>query len=203
MPNAERFADMTSCEQLLCLYISDPDDECVHRLDLQDNATKWPVSDGPRGLSVNADHNLIVTCRKVRKIKEFSPRGHLLRDVTLPHEVTSLWHTIQLTSGQFVVCHGDCDDPVHGVSMISADGHQIVHSHGGQPGSDTGQYNVPLHLAVDNNEFVFVDDIDNQRVTLLSPTLNSVRQVVSRDQVKLWPWSLCLDVCPSLMMTTS
>ena len=78
--------------------------------------------------------------------------------------------------------------------MISADGRHIVHSHGGQPGSDTGQYRTPIHLAVDNNEFVFVLDVYNRRVTLLSPTLHYVRQVVSSDKLKGCPRRLYLDV---------
>ena len=72
------------------------------------------------------------------------------------------------------------------------DGCHIVHSHGGQPCSYTGQYSVPLHLAVDDNEFVFVVDVNNRRVTLLSPTLEYVRQVVSRDQLKGEPVRLYL-----------
>jgi len=80
------------------------------------------------------------------------------------------------------------------VCKISSDGRHIVHSHGGQPGSDTGQYNVPLHSAVDGNEFVFAVDCRNRRVTLLSPTLEYVRQVVSRDQLKWLPYRLCIDV---------
>jgi len=48
-------------------------------------------------------------------------------------------------------------------------------------------------LAVDDNEFVFVADLNNRRVTLLSPTLQYVRQVVSRDQLKWEPMRLCLD----------
>jgi len=139
-------------------------------------------------------HNVLVTCYVVRRIKEFSPRGDLLRDVTLPNDVINLSHAIQLTNGQFIVCHGRPDDRVRRVCTVSADGREIVHSHGGQPGSDTGHYKEPCHLAVDNNEFVFVADEDNQRVTLLSPTLNYIRQVVSRDQVKWLPVLLCLDV---------
>jgi len=77
VPNALGFTDITTCELFLCLYISDPKGKCIHRLDLQGNSTIWPVKDVPFGLSVNADHNLIVTCRRVRKIKEFSPRGDL------------------------------------------------------------------------------------------------------------------------------
>ena len=77
--------------------------------------------------------------------------------------------------------------------MKSDDGRHIVHSHGGQQGSKTDQYRGPVHLAVDDNEFVFVVDRNNHRVTLLSPTLEYVRQVVSRDQLKWLPGRLSLD----------
>ena len=77
---------------------------------------------------------------------------------------------------------------------ISADGRHIIKSHGGQRGSDIGQYDGPAHLAVDNNEFVFVADATNRRVTLLSPTLDYIRQVVSSDDLKGVPERLCLDI---------
>ena len=189
VPNARSFQDMTSCKHFLCLYISDPIVECVHRLDLQGNATQWPVNDVPCGLSVNADYNLIVTCRRVPKIKEFSPRGEILRDVTLPDDVINPWHAIQLASGQFIVCHGSSrlNDPVYRVCKISEDVRRVVESHGGQPGSNIGHYDVPTDLAVDDNEFVFVVDHYNRRVTLLSPTLEYKRQVVTCDQFKWFP----------------
>jgi len=190
----DTFSDMTSCEHLLCLYISNLNDDCIHRLDLHGYAQQWPVNDRPTSLSVNANHNLIVTFCAVSKIKEFSPHGELVRDVILHGDVIYPQHAIQLTSGQFIVCHGRGNDPVHRVCKVSSDGHHIVQSHGGQPGSDTGQYNGPWHLAVDDNEFVFVVDAINRRVTLLSPTLEYVRQVVSRDQLEWEPRRLCSDV---------
>ena len=82
---------------------------------------------------------------------------------------------------------------------MSADGRHIVYSHGGQQGSHTDQCNVPVHLAVDDNEFVFVADLYNRRVMLLSPTLEYVRQVVSRDQLKGQPWRLYLDTRQRLL----
>jgi len=194
VPNSRGFSDMKSCEHYLCLYIGDGNAECVRRLDTQGNGTMWPVNDQPWGLSVNADHNLLVTCRRVGKIKEFNPRGVLLRDVTLPDDVIHPWHAIQLTNGQFIVCHGGLNDPIHRVCKLSSDGHDIIHSNGGQRGSNTGQYDVPNHLAVDDNGFVFVVDINNRRAALLSPTLDYIRQVVSRDQVKWEPYRLCYDV---------
>ena len=150
------------------------------------------MDDEPNGLSVNKAHNVLVTCRVVRKIKEFSTLGDLLRELTLPYDVVNPWHAIQLTSGESVVCHGDINDPVHRVCVMSASFREIVHSDGGESGS--GRYDLPARLAVDNDESVFVADVNNLRVTLLSPTLNYVRQVVSSDKLKWWPLRLHLDV---------
>ena len=195
VPDLRGVADMTSCEHYRCVYIGDHDVECIRRLDVQGAATRWAVNDEPISLSVNAAQNLLVTCPHVRKIKEFSSHGNLLREVTLPDDVINPSHAIHLINGQFIVCHGQRDDAVHRVCKIHAnvDGRDIVQSHGGQRGSDIGQYDVPAHLAVDNNEFVFVVDVSNKRVTLLSPTLDYIRQVVSPDQLKGCPVRLYLD----------
>jgi len=194
VPNAHGFADMTICTRFRCLYIIDPIAACIHRLKLHGDATRWPVNDKPYGISVNRTLNVLVTCPAVRTIKEFSSHGELLRELTLPDDVINPWHAVQLANDQFIVSHGEADDPIHRVSMISADGRHIVHSHGGQPGSDIGQYNVPRHLAVDCNDFMFVADVNNRRVTLLSPTLDYVGQAVSRDNLKWRPRRLFLDV---------
>ena len=195
VPNPGEFTDMTSCEYHRCVYISDHLVKCVFRLDAKNAVTRWAVDEMPRALSVNTAHNVLVTCSRfgVGKIKEFTSRGYLLREVELPDEVLTPWHAIQSDGGQFVVCHGHSSGRVHRVCTISSDGRHVVHSHGGQPGSDTGQYDVPRHLAVDNNESVFVADIVNRRVTLLSPTLDYIRQVVSPTQLKWWPYRLFLD----------
>jgi len=185
--NAIWFTHMTSCEHNRCVYFGDDSGLCVHRLDVHGAVTRWYVSDLSLGLSVNAAHNVLVTCPWARKIKEFSSHGDLLREVTLPDDVIHPWHAIQTRSGQFIVCHGGRYHPVNRVCMISADGRHIVHSHGGQRGLDTDQYNWPLHLAVDDNERVFVSDSVNSRVTLLSPTLQYVGQVVSPDQLRRGP----------------
>jgi len=189
-----RISDMTSCEHYVCVYIADHGVMCIHRVDVQGAATQWPVNDQPTGLSVTKAHNVLVTCRVVRMIKEFNTLGELLRGMPLPDDVINPWHTIQLTSGQYVVCHGHGADAVNRVCLISDDCTHIIHPQDGQRGSDTGQYDVPRHLAVDDNEFVFVVDVNNRRVTLLSPTLNYICQVVSRDKLKWLPGRLHLDV---------
>jgi len=195
VPDSPSVSDVTSCEHYRCVYIGDNAGECVHKLDKQGSITRWAVNDKIRSLSVNAAHNVIVMCAAVHKIKEFSSHGDLLRELTISNYVINPSHAIQTCSGHFIVCHGSPRAPVHRVCMIglSADGCHIVHSHGGWSGSGIDQYDVPHHLAVDDNEFVFVADFFNRRVTLLSPTLQYVRQVVSRDQLKWLPCSVCLD----------
>ena len=194
VPDSRGFADITSCEHYRCVYIADYIIEYVYRLDAQGAATQWPVNNEPAGLSVNKAHNVVITCPVVQKIKEFSSDGKLLRELILPDDVVTPWHAIQLTSGQFIVCHGNRCDEVNRVCMISADGRHIVRSHGGQRGSNTGQYNGAAHLAVDDNEFVFAVDINNRRVTLLSPTLDYIRQAATQDKLQWWPHHLHLDV---------
>ena len=187
VPNLRGLCDVVSCERYHCVYIADFAFICIHRVDVQSGATtRWAVNDIPAGLSVNKAHNVLVTCC-VGIIKEFSSHGDLLREMTLPDDVINPWYAIQLTSGQFVVCHGNVGDAVHRVCVMSTDCTHIIHSHGGQRGSDTGQYNAPIRLAVDQNGFVFVADMCNRRVTLLSPTLKYEREVVSSDSLKWLP----------------
>ena len=112
---------------------------------------------------------MLVACAEVRRVKEFSSLGHLLREFALPGDAINRQHAIQTRRGQLIVCYGGPGDRV---CTMSADGRRIVHSGGGQPGSDTRDYDVPCHLAVDDDEFVFVTD--TERVTLLSPTRSSV-----------------------------
>jgi len=192
VPSICGFSDMISCEYHRCVYIDDHFLECVHRLDVRGAVTWWAVNDAPGGLSVNAAHNVLVTCGRVHKIKEFSSYGVGLREFTLPFDFIHPLHAIQTRSGHFIVSHGYQGDLINHVFMMSADGH-IVHSHGGKAGSHTGQYRVPCRLAVDDNECVFVADLNNRRVTLLSPTLEYVGLAVSRDQLKWHPGRLCYD----------
>jgi len=137
---------------------------------------------------------VLVTCDNVRKIKEFSTDGQLLHVLTLPKDVVSPSRTIQLSSGQFIVCHGDLDDLLHRVCLIGSDG-SVVKSFGRLQGSGKHHMDVPVHMAVDTcrNEFVFVVDLNNYRVLLLSPQLTYVRAVVSREQLKWGPKRIHLD----------
>ena len=135
---------------------------------------------------------MLVTCDAVRKIKEFSTDGQLLHVLTLPQDVVSPWHAIRLSSGQFIVCHGDLCDRLHRVCMVGSDG-SVVKSLGGTKGSAIQQMDVPCHIAVDRNHFVLVVDANNYRLSLLSSQLTYVREVMSRKQLGWKPRRVHLD----------
>jgi len=192
VPGLSSGNDMISCAHNRCAYVADVISSCIHRVGLPHgtDVTNWPVNDKPTCISVTDTHSVLVTCLEARKIKEFSADGKLLRQIQLPEDVVSPWHTIQLSSGEFIVCHGDFPDPVHRVCLIDSNGH-VVKSYGGPKGSGTQQ--VPVHLAVDRNGFVFVADVDNDRVLLLSPALTFVREVLSREPLEWTPVRMWLD----------
>jgi len=128
-------------------------------------------------LSVTPSCNLLVTCRGVEPnhlVEMDAASGQRMRDIPL-HDIKFPWHSVQLTTGQFVVCHGFGYGSDHRVCVVGDNGEKL-HSYGDQRGFDDGQLMGPHHLAVDgNSQRVFVADYYNGRIVELSPTLEFVR----------------------------
>lgn len=122
--------------------------------------------------------NLLVTCRPSSKLVELSADGgQCVREIALQPDIAAeVHHAAQLTStGQLVVCHGAWTATRHRVCLLDADG-AVSRSHGGQRGSESGQLDWPRHVAVDeDSQFIYAADRNNDRVVLLSPTLELVR----------------------------
>ena len=180
--------DMTSCVRHKCLYASDWDNDCIHRYDLSSKVgaikkwiasghiSKWSVPGRPWGLSVTPGRcNLLVACRRPSKLVELrAGSGQPVRQITLQSDIEWLYHAVQLTTGQYVVCHGWGDGTLRRVCLVDVEG-RVTRSYGGQGGHGVGQLYYPRHLAVDeDSQFIFVADHYNHRVVLLSPTLEFV-----------------------------
>ena len=185
IPRLGSVNDMTSCNRHQCIYISDSKNKVVHRVENKNIITQWPVDDEPNGLSVNSVHNVLVTCDLVGKIKEFTTDGKLVREIQLHADIVNPSHTFELITDQFVVCHGDNDDPVHRVCIVNSNG-CILQSYGGSKGSGSRQLNLPVRISV--NGYIFVADLNNDRVLMLGPNLTYSRIVVSglRKPLRLW-----------------
>ena len=140
------------------------------------------------------ESNVIVTCDEVRKLKEYTTHGDLVREILLQEDLVHPRHAVQLTSGQFVVSHGGPSDLLHRVCLVDADG-RVTKYFGGQPGSAARKMHGPARLAVDQDGSILVVDHNNSRVLLLSASLDDVRELVPRrDVTKRWrPLRQCLD----------
>jgi len=147
---------LAACAQCKCLYVSEWDNQSIHRAELTgSNAVmKWSVAKGPRGLSVNRAHNVVVVCSGVNKLQEYTTNGSLVREICLQAGVTSPWHAVQLSSGDCVV--SDCWSPGV-VSVVGVDGRDR-HSYGQSQTSVVGQMEYPRSLAVTKNDDIVVAD---------------------------------------------
>jgi len=166
-------SDITSSIQHRCLYMSDPDKKCVHRYGLASGATsKWPVPSKPRGLSITPNGNLLVTCwgasDKLVELSAFS--GRCVREITLESEVVGPHHSMQLTTGEYLVYHSDLCRGFERVCVVGGDGKAT-----GNIDYLSGRCN----FAVDEeSRFIFVANEGNASVVLLSPKLEFVRYIV-------------------------
>jgi len=180
-----------------CLYISDYDQRFIYRYNLSNNViTRWSVGGRCYGLSLTKDNsairdNLLVTLFDTKQIKEYTPEGRLVREISFESGIVEPWHSIKLSSNMFVVSHGFYD-PIQQVSEVNTSG-SIVKSYGNSRGSNGGQLNTPGHLAVDGYGNVLVADSLNNRVVLLSPSLKNLGEITIPGYEFSMPWSLHLD----------
>ena len=194
---SEIIKDLTSCVGHNCLYMADWEKSCIRKYEAAgDSISEWSVGlpGQPLGLSVAPSGNLLVTCQALKygdpnKLVELSKEsGKRVREIALQSDIEYPHHSVQLTTGQLVVCHGYYNihsphqDSSHRVCLVGNDG-KVTYSYNGQGRSDDVQLKWPRYLAVDEDtQFIFVADESKDRVVLLrviSPSeLEFVRCVI-------------------------
>jgi len=129
-------------------------------------------------MSITPQFSILVACCDAAKLTEYSGEGVKLREISLQKCIVNPFHAVQLSSGQFVVCHGGRDDTIHRVCLVDASGF-LLQSYGTEKGSAVDNLlNGPCRLAVDNNDFIFVVDAWNRRVLILNPNLSVVCDMI-------------------------
>ena len=119
-----------------CLYIGD-ELKLIHRVDLSSSSvSKWSVDEQLWGLSVTRNHHLLVTLPRSKRIREYTTHGDVTREINLDFSIESPRHSIELSSGQFVVCHSGASQ--QRVCTVNTSG-RIIQSYGGPRGSSAEQ----------------------------------------------------------------
>jgi len=183
---------LAACAHYKCLYVSD-DHSSIHRAELSGCSAvkKWSVDRGPRGLSVNKLHNIVVASSGANKIQEYTTHGALVREISLRQAGVRLpWHAVQLSTGDYVVSE-EMSPGV--VSVVGIDG-QVVRRYCPSPLSDLGEMKYPSGLAVTQNDDILVAERSSNRILLVNSSLSSVRKLaLPVDNGIQSPQGLCLD----------
>jgi len=183
---------LVACSHYNCLYVSDwSSPGYIHRVELLNKSvTKWTMKERSYGLSLTTVHNVIVTLYYARTIQEYSTQGVLLRTISLDVSIDSPGHSIEQSTGQFVVCHAG--STYHRVCIVDTQGH-IVRSYGRGAGSADGQLSCPYYLSVHTSDHVFVADYGNNKVRLFSPSLTHLGDVTLTGHQLSCPYRLHYD----------
>ena len=187
--SGKHLCDMTSCSEKKCIYISDNDAVCIHRIGVDVSLSKWAVKGSPRGLSVTGSCNLLVTCCDWRgkdcKLLELnSENGECVCEILLESNIEWPWHGVQLNNGQYVVCCGTRISN-SGLIQIAQDGKVVRHN------TLEKGLECPCHMAIDKNGFVFVANVGLKHIPLFDSSLNFVRNITK--PIHHAPQRVCFD----------
>jgi len=171
---ARNFVDMVACHHYHCLYLADQSTSHIVRLEIPPKHSKWEVDgiDGSTALSVTSSHHVLVSCGGV-KLKLFSTDGELHNTVELQSDLIDVTCAVEFMPGQYVVTHGSDSYTLHRTSMVNSEG-KILHTFGGLQGSYGKLLDTPRDVAVDKDGFVYVDDEGNNRLVVLTPSLDYI-----------------------------
>ena len=149
-------------------------------------------------LSVAKNFNILVTCLKPAELFEYTQIGNLVRIIQLKKDESSSFLStcaLHVDNDTFLVCHGGClSQQSHDQRVCLTDNSgRISKSYGEERGSDTRLLNSPFHLAVDRDGFIMVADFGNNRIALLTPSLEFVKHFTCHSLDLKHPFRLFFD----------
>ena len=177
--------DITSCNRNKCLYIFDGKDLDqwgeILRVDSDGALIKtWLTGDDDGNLSVTDESNIISSVIMKHTLKEYSPEGHLLREINVSPDsgVRSVVQAIKLANGHFLLSCGFDEDDIPGLSTMDANGKLLRVFERKRAANITGLH-LPFYLSVDGDGFFLVADQMKRRVLLLDSNLEIKREILS------------------------
>lgn len=100
------------------------------------------------------------------QVKEFTTHGLLLREIRLASELVNPHHTIMLTNGQLLICHGFESDPTNRLCIVDATTGTILKYLDCVSSSD--KLLQPTRIAVaETLAAAFIADFKNDRIVVV------------------------------------
>jgi hypothetical protein len=197
--------DIAACSNNSCLYVADglgkATGGCVWKVKTDHKVDKWLEGvEWVQSLAVMSEGHLIMLIKsEPDRVDVYNSDRVKLSSLQLPRDIEQPQHVVQTVNKSFIVCHGPYRDTgLHRVCEVNEEG-VIVKSYGGSCGSELGQLSVPVYIARDTKDQVFVADSNSGRVLLLDRQLNIQRVLLtwSRDRR---PYRLVFDRTTTQLM---
>ena len=169
IPGSKHIHSMALCAHNKCLYLNDSRFKNINTYDLQENKVinKWPVQKMCRVLTVSKGYNLLIVFLDENKIKEYSPAGVKIREISVDNSMDGPYQCIQLSNDVFAVCHGING----GVKTIDTQGH-IIQSYVGL--LDSESIGGPYEMTISNQGYIIITDCCHNKVEILSSILTHI-----------------------------
>ena len=132
----------------------------------------------------------------MQQVKEFTTNGMPLRDIKLPSELVNPHHSVLLTSGQLLVCHGFESDAVNRLCLVDVVNGSVMQSmcsvSSTGPPAAADKLLQPMRIVVDETRAIgFIADFKNDRIVVVD--LVSLSSISVVKDVGLRPCSMFID----------
>ena len=186
--------DMAASELSRSIFICDRG-LCLWKIQMPGREIgRWEVDGKPNNLSISSSDVLVVCV--VRDDSNYlnlyrSSDMMFMESIPLPTEINVLYHAVQLSNGNLIISYSMKDDPdVILISELSVDGRKFVRRF--DPRSFALNCWMSYYISIDEDENIFLPDINNDRIVQLHSRWTDVQILLNRDQHSIEsPRSLC------------
>ena len=181
-------SDMAASKLSRSIFICDQGKRCIWKIQLPDREiSRRKIGGDPYNMSMSSEDVLVVNVvykeREYLNLYRSSDVDHI-ESILLPTKINNVYHTVQLSSRNFVICYWLNDDPDSFlISELSVDGENFIRTF--DPRSiESNQLDHwrPYHLSVDEDENIFIADFENGRIVLLNCRWSEIQILLKRDQ---------------------
>ncbi|UYP47614.1 hypothetical protein NEF87_003899 [Candidatus Lokiarchaeum ossiferum] len=124
----------------------------------------------PRGIAINSSNYIYVVDQNRQKIQVYDPSGNFHRSFGTFDYASA----IAINSSGFTYITDQLDGGNHVIRVFNPLGSQV--NQFGSYGSDDGQFSSPQGIAINQTNYVYVSDTENDRIQIFDPQGNYIDQ---------------------------